>query len=330
MMSPDYRRFLQRCYEGRGTLNTWMRDLAPAAGALVARREGILVTAASVAKPHPVQFHEDQAAWGRAEECDLVWPRVRSAIQENREIAERMFRPFLVSSLSRQLGLRSMNELPFLRDLWGNIGAADFIGIRAQDGGDNVVLSVPLRMGEARSDRDPFLYRVRRHLQSGLMGLSARASPRNGDVVADRSGRLLHDGGSRIDPEAKQLLKAAALAQDAERRGKIDADADRVWRELWRGGWALIETVDTDDKRLLLLRKDPSCPHANALNPRELRAIRGLAAGLGYKAIALELGIGVSTAGELVASALAKLGLASRAELVRLAGAAHRQPWSTR
>jgi DNA-binding NarL/FixJ family response regulator len=158
------------------------------------------------------------------------------------------------------------------------------------------------------------------------MGLSARASPRDGDLVADRSGRLLHDGGSRIDPEARRLLKAAALAQDVERRGKMDPDADRVWRELWRGGWALVETVDTDDKRLLLLRKDPSCPHANALNPRERRAIRALGAGLGYKAIALELGIGVSTAGELVASALAKLGLASRAELVRLAGAAYRRP----
>ncbi|HEV3194335.1 MAG TPA: helix-turn-helix transcriptional regulator [Polyangiaceae bacterium] len=325
MMSPDYRRFLERCYEGGGTLSTWMRGLAPAAGALVARREGVLINAVSVAKPRPVQFHEDLAAWGRADDWLLMWPRLRSALQENREVAERAFRPFLVSSLSRRFGLRSMDELPLFRDSCGSIGVAEMLGIRAHAGTDTVLLTVPLQVGEARSDRDPLLYRVRRHLQSGLMGLSAGTSPRDGDVVADRSGRLLHDGGARIDPAAEQLLKAAALAHDTERRGTIDPDADRVWRELWRGGWALVETVDTDNKRLLLLRKDPSCPHANALSPRELRAIRALGAGLGYKAIALELGIGVSTAGELVASALAKLGLASRAELVRLAGAAHRR-----
>jgi hypothetical protein len=70
---------------------------------------------------------------------------------------------------------------------------------------------------------------------------------------------------------------------DAERRGKVDPDADGVCHELWRGGWALVETVDTDDKRLLLLRKGPSCLHANTLNARELWAIRALGSGLGLQ-----------------------------------------------
>jgi hypothetical protein len=110
-MSQDYRRFLERCYEGGGTLTTWMRGIAPAAGALVARREGVLVNAFSVAKSHPVQFHGD-LAWGRAEDWLLIWPRVRSALSENREVADRAFRPFLVSSLRRQRGALTRPRAP--------------------------------------------------------------------------------------------------------------------------------------------------------------------------------------------------------------------------
>ena len=58
---------------------------------------------------------------------------------------------------------------------------------------------------------------------------------------------------------------------------------------------------------------------AEVLSPRELQVVRGVADGLTNKAIALQLGISDHTVKFHLASAMSKLGAASRAEAVALA-----------
>jgi DNA-binding CsgD family transcriptional regulator len=239
----------------------------------------------------------------------------------SQDVREQTYRPFLVSKLSRQFGLRSMIEHPVFAPVCRQTGWCDTVGIMARDGRVTVVASFPLAGDEPHdSDRDPHLYRIRRHLQAGFLRVHRHAVGSD-DVIADDLGRVLCPGTRGIEPEMQGLLAAAARAYDRERRGSLpDSDAERIWGELWRGGWALVETVDKDGKRLLLLRRDPSSPRATALDAREQRALQHLARGASYKSIAFDLGVGISTASAIVSDALRKLGLRSRLDFVRRLG----------
>ena len=148
-----------------------------------------------------------------------------------------------------------------------------------------------------------------------------RRTPGTKDIVADASGRHLQSGLESLGKEARDLFRAAARAHDAERHPMLpDADADRVWRELWRGGWAVVDAVETDDKRMLLLHRDPSDANATALDAREQRALQQIARGATYKTVAFDLGVAVSTASGIVARALRTIGFGSRVDFVRHMG----------
>jgi DNA-binding CsgD family transcriptional regulator len=166
-------------------------------------------------------------------------------------------------------------------------------------------------------------YDQRAPFDAWVAGLAAApvvgGAPSADDVVADAGGRLLRLGAGAewLDGETRELFRAGARAHDTDRRGApSNDDAERVWRELWRGGWAVVETLDGDGKRLLLLRRDPSNPRAHALDAREQRALHLLARGATYKHVALDLGIGLSTASGVVAKALHKLGFKSRVDFL--------------
>lgn len=69
---------------------------------------------------------------------------------------------------------------------------------------------------------------------------------------------------------------------------------------------------------MLVCRNDPHASSLRALTKRERLVVSLAALGHSYKYIAYEVGIPLSTAAALLKSALPKLGLASRAELIRL------------
>lgn len=81
--------------------------------------------------------------------------------------------------------------------------------------------------------------------------------------------------------------------------------------------------LSTDATSLLaevVKRKHNDSPaHEHALTERELAVLKGISAGLSYKEIANELGIGVKSVETYRARLARKLGLTSRAELVRYA-----------
>jgi DNA-binding CsgD family transcriptional regulator len=304
MSERDLKRFLERCHGGQSGFDAWLADLAPALGHVVAPREGICIGAG-----RPPFGVRPNCASGLAER---IMPAFGDLPDETLRAA---YRPFLVTRVSRLLERATMAGAPAFAAI-AALGYVDAIGVIATDGPSVVLTVIPLAGHDGRSDREPLLYRVRRHIQSALL---ARRAPSGADVVTDPEGRLLHAGTARS--VAPELLRAAARAYDAERRGtEPDADSARVWRELWAGGWAVVEAVDTDGKRMLVLRRDPSNPRATALDPRERRALELLARGASYKGIAAELGTGLSTASEVTAGALAKLGFKTRVDFVRHMG----------
>ena len=93
-------------------------------------------------------------------------------------------------------------------------------------------------------------------------------------------------------------------------------DAEAWWRGLLDGSSRLVTHWDeADERRLLLRRVDPTAP---PLTKRECAVVLGATRGRGVTLIALELGIAPATASEHLASAMQKLCVRTRAQLVML------------
>jgi hypothetical protein len=321
-------RFLDRCYDCAAPIDSWVHGVASTLGPVVAPREGVLVSAGEHATlPAAV------SAFGAAESA---LPAMM-AVEWRPEVLKRAFRPLSVGLMSGQFGgLHRMWQLPEFRDSYGAVGLEDAMGLMAHDGRYVTVAAIPLRAQHTRSPCEPIVRQMRRHLQAGFLNLRHRPPSRE-DIVGDGTGRILNGSAQTLGVDGRELFKAAARAYDAERCGRApDADAEKVWGELFAGGWTLLESVDTDGKRMLLLRRDeagavkvephPSNPHSGGLDVCEQRALELLARGAAYKVIASELGIAASTAAEVAGRALRRLGFKSRLAFVRSAGGQYATP----
>jgi len=142
--------------------------------------------------------------------------------------------------------------------------------------------------------------------------------------VLDAQGRVLEAEGDAQPRAARDALGSAARdvtkARGVLRRDRPE-EALALWKALVAGQWSLVNYRDTDQKRLILARKNrPDVPCPRALTAHE-RAILALAVrGHSIKMMACELGLASSTVSERLNLLLRKLGLRHRAELSTLFG----------
>lgn len=144
------------------------------------------------------------------------------------------------------------------------------------------------------------------------------------DAVLAPSGKVLHAEGAARAPRARQSLTEAVQAATHARGGLRRASPDeavRQWQALVRGQWTIIETVERDGKRVVLARRNPvGVTDLLALSQDE-RDVAWLAAhGHSYKYMAYELGLPAGTVADRLRRAMRKLGVSSRAELLRCLG----------
>ncbi|MEJ7731464.1 MAG: helix-turn-helix transcriptional regulator [Polyangiaceae bacterium] len=149
------------------------------------------------------------------------------------------------------------------------------------------------------------------HLRQHLAG----GAPRDADEAAPSSRRL------------RASLRCAL--QVSEQGGSIAGPLDRrspeqarsLWSAVVAGQWALIDRFDADGKRYLVARRSASAAAARSpLSAREYQIACMVAAGQSNKAISYELGLAASTVATHLSSAMQKLGVPSRVELVQLFG----------
>jgi DNA-binding NarL/FixJ family response regulator len=96
-------------------------------------------------------------------------------------------------------------------------------------------------------------------------------------------------------------------------------DALRAWRAFLAGEWSLVEQFDRDGHRFLVARRtDPASKPMHGLTAREQQVVVGASLAQSNKAISIELGLSEATVSELLHTAVQKLGVRSRLELVRL------------
>jgi DNA-binding NarL/FixJ family response regulator len=134
---------------------------------------------------------------------------------------------------------------------------------------------------------------------------------------------VVHAKGAAKVREARDALRDAARAVD-KARGKLrrsDPDAAlALWRGLLEGRWSLVERFDTDGRRFVVAHRNEAATRGlRALSVRERQVASYAALAHTNKLIAYELGIALGSVSVHLRSALAKLGVKSRVELVQVA-----------
>ena len=143
------------------------------------------------------------------------------------------------------------------------------------------------------------------------------------EAVVGTDGHIHHASGAARAPHALAALRRAALAADRARGALRRANPQRavmLWQGLVDGRWTLLDQFERGGRRVLIAhRNDPqvASPRAVSLRERQVLAYAGL--GHSTKLIAYELGLSVGATSAYLATAMRKLGLRSRIQLVELA-----------
>jgi DNA-binding CsgD family transcriptional regulator len=149
------------------------------------------------------------------------------------------------------------------------------------------------------------------------------AAPRADDdateAVLAPNGRVLHATGAAV--HKRQSLAEAVVAMDRARLRRVPEDeALRLWNALVDGRWSIVEVVERDGKRLLLARPNgiDASPDLLSLTELERDVAWLISMGHSYKYIAYELGISPSMVVRRLSTAMQKLRIRSRHDLIRI------------
>ncbi len=173
-------------------------------------------------------------------------------------------------------------ELSFL----SKFGCSDCVGVFGIDSDrQGLALVIPVKKGSPPPGPRTrgFLSRVSAHLTSALRlrraTVNTPVSPGDGatEAIADPGGKILHAAGDARSRRARAAITAAVRLKDRAQGRLRRADpeeAAELWQGLLDGSWSLVDHVESDGRRRVLVRKNaPGVPDPKALTPRE-RAVR--------------------------------------------------------
>jgi len=150
-----------------------------------------------------------------------------------------------------------------------------------------------------------------------------RLAPTSPAVVVDpTNGEVLDQPGP--EPPSTRTLQGAAL--DIERAQRHDGNDPEAalgfWKALVEGRWSLVERFESDGRRILVAcQNEPETQAHRALSESERKVVALVSLSHSQKLVAYELGYSEVVVSRLIKSALVKLGLRSRSQLIELRGA---------
>lgn len=202
----------------------------------------------------------------------------------------------------------------------------DFCGLLVPEGnGKGVQFGTVVEQRRSVSPRTRRAWlAVAEHLQAALKLRRALSDSRiEVGAILDPGGRVVEAGveWSR-SKKSHEVLRSSLICLDTARRRAHRCDpqyALELWQATLAGGWSMVDWIDSDGKRLLLVVR----PGTVASDPRQLtkreREVLDLARdGKGGQETARLLGITPSATSMCLRRALRKLGLASASEYARI------------
>jgi DNA-binding CsgD family transcriptional regulator len=240
----------------------------------------------------------------------------------------------MVASGSFRGFLEALGESPEdLTRLTRPFGIYDALGVRAQDGTGWAVGFVAFSEGpiDASAAALERWTRVATHLGTSLrlrgrVDAGVHAEP---DAVFTPGGLLL-DARSPTAERCREPLQEGVRRVERARGSMRRTDTDgalSLWEGLLAGRWTLRDRVDTDGRRFVLAYANGLDAEARwPLSPRETAIARWAVGGASNKEIAYALGLGVGTVGWHLTSAMKKLRVRNRVELIGLWREATRVP----
>jgi DNA-binding CsgD family transcriptional regulator len=282
-------------------------DMGDVAGQIRAYGDGFARRRAGVAS---AEDHETLTVIERVIRTQLSEPVDRMLMSEMRSCAPRW--AYTLGKSVREL-LFSINHHIDGHGATYIVGARDTPGqMHARERTQFQKLSAHIKAG----------LRLRRRLGE-LMHSAPQVQVTEGGAVLDASAKVVHADGEAREDDAREALEQRAREIDRARTHKSGRDehALEVWRGLTSGRWSLVERFDSDGKRFMLAHKNAEqVSDPRGLTALEARVTKLAVRGYSDKLIAYHLDIAESTASMQLASALRKLSLSGRVELVRTLG----------
>jgi len=210
--------------------------------------------------------------------------------------------------------------------------AKDGLGMSAFDpNGRGVYLIAPLSRVTTLSERSRERwqmvaahfgagYRLRRALQGGEPE-AATNLPHGAEAVIDPiSFRVTDARGQAKSRGAREALRDAATQVDRARGQLRKTDPEkalRLWKALVRGRWSTVDWFDSDDRRFVLaMPNGPKVSDPRGLTEREMQVVTYALFGQSNKLIAYNLGLSAGRISALLRSAMHKMDVQTRAQLV--------------
>ena len=237
-----------------------------------------------------------------------------------REMYRRYFHPARLATthLEIERGLAAEVAAPF-QAYRKSMGFVDVVGMLAHP--DPGVAMVLCAMQDKAVHLAPperqFLTRIGLHLQTAYR---LRRRPEVVIAELDAKGRILHR--EERAPTDRTLTEQVARVEQAQSR---DGGME-LWPALVAGKYSLVERGSGRGKRYLVIENSAAPQPLRALAPREAEVVAHASRGLSAKMIAYAMGLSSATVTHHLLQAAAKIGVATRLDLVRIAAMLSRDP----
>jgi len=323
--------FAEAAYDLGAEPDEWLPKLIEAGQAFLDRGLGVFaVTCQRPRQPGPLAidqlyasapeagFPARMAALQKSIDMSLLWPVTRPGPPKTLSEVSGEHSPAIFRVI--------MDHFPF---------AKDGLGINAFDpDGRGIFLISPLpkvtSLTPRARERWQMIaahfgagYRLRRAVESESASGDGHASlPHGAEIIIDPSGfRVTEALGPAKSASAREALREAARQVDLARGPMRDSDpqgALDLWKALVRGRWSTVDWFDSDGRRYVLgIPNAPGLDDPRGLSDRELQVVSYVFYGLTNKMIAYHLGLSKARVSGLLASAMRKLGVQGRAQLVK-------------
>lgn len=319
--------FAEAAYDLQADDEDWLAQLIAAGAPALDRGLGVFgFTCFRTPQPGHLVIHQLHAEVGLEELADRVL-RLESEIPP--DILWTLSRPAMPMTLSEAAGenIEALNVILAHFDF-----AKDGLGMSTFDpNGHGVYLITPLPKVTSLTNKSRERFQMLAahfgagsRLRRALAEVASRPTtelPLGAEVVIDPAGFKVTDAtGHARSSGARSALREAALRLDRVRGRMRKSDPEKaleLWRALVRGRWSAVDWFDYDGRRYVLgVPNAPNVSDPRGLTDRELQAVTYAMSGQTNKLIAYQLGLSKGRVSALMSSAMRKLGVQTRAQLI--------------